>query len=173
LQPLVENNKGGSPLTKLTKAALAGLLVCGSASAQVSGVVVGVSDGDTLTLLEGKRQHKIRLADIDAPEKAQAFGSRSRQSLAGICFRKSAVVERRDIDRYGRIVGTVTCEGVNANQQQIVRGMAWVFVRYAPKGSPLYGLEAQARTGQVGLWRDPHAVPPWEWRARKRAAKGL
>src|SRR5688572_14447004 len=98
----------------------------------ISGKVIGIQDGDTLTVLDaGKQQHKIRLADIDAPESKQAFGTRSRQSLSEICFGKMAIVESNGKDRYQRPVGYVKCDGMNANAEQVRRGMAMVFQRYA------------------------------------------
>lgn len=146
------------------------LLVAHGVLAQaISGRVVSVADGDTLTVLDSsKRQHRIRLADIDAPEKGQAFGKRSRQSLSDICAGKGADVVGRGKDRYGRTIGIVTCATVEANREQVRRGLAWVFVRYAPAGSPLYALEVIARRQRMGLWVDSHPVAPWDWRAARR-----
>lgn len=104
------------------------------------GRVVSVHDGDTLTVLVDRRQVMVRLAEIDAPELGQPFGTHSRQSLAGICHEKQATVTPAGRDRYGRTIGEVACDGVPAGPEQVRRGMAWVFERYAPKGSPLYGL---------------------------------
>jgi endonuclease YncB( thermonuclease family) len=109
--------------------------------------------------------------DIDAPEGGQAFGKRSRQSLAQICAGKVAQVETRGNDRYGRVLGRVVCDGVDSNREQVSRGMAWVYARYAPKGSPLYALQAEAREAKRGLWSDLNAVPPWEWRQSQRIRK--
>jgi micrococcal nuclease len=83
--------------------------------------VIGISDGDTLTVLEDNRQVKIRLANIDAPEKAQAFGQRSKESLSDLCYRKDAAYQVQDIDRYGRTVAVVTCVGVEGNWAQVER----------------------------------------------------
>ena len=127
--------------------------------------VISIADGDTLTVLEDRKQVKIRLANIDAPEKKQAFGERSRQSLADLCFRKEATYQVQDIDRYGRTVAVVTCEGVEANRAQVERGMAWVYERYN-KDAGLPALQEQARTGKHGLWADPDPVPPWQWRRK-------
>jgi endonuclease YncB( thermonuclease family) len=132
------------------------------------GRVVNVADGDTLTLLDtGNRQHKIRLAEIDAPEKDQAFGQRSRQSLAALCAGQAAEVVNEGRDRYGRVVGRVSCARVDANREQVRRGMAWVFDRYAPANSPLYRLQAEARTARQGLWYDPRPMAPWTWRSTR------
>jgi endonuclease YncB( thermonuclease family) len=130
-----------------------------------AGRVVGISDGDTLTLLdESKVQHKIRLAAIDAPEKAQAFGNRSKQALSDLCYDKVASIKVVDTDRYGRTVGELSCAGTNANEAMVRSGMAWVYRKYA-KGYPgLYKLEDEAKAAKRGLWTDSNPVPPWEWR---------
>jgi endonuclease YncB( thermonuclease family) len=134
----------------------------------LSGQVVAITDGDTLIILDAaKNQHAVRLLDIDAPERSQAFGARSRQALTTLCFRKSASVRGREYDRYGRILGQVTCDGVDANAAQVKQGMAWVFVRYASPNSPLYLLEEEAREARRGLWRDALPTAPWDWRDLK------
>ncbi len=86
--------------------------------------VVGIADGDTLTVLHDQKPLKIRLANIDAPEKKQAFGQRSRQSLSDMCYRKDATYNVQNIDRYGRTVAVVTCAGVEVNRAQVERGLA-------------------------------------------------
>src|SRR5688572_21791321 len=118
--------------------ALIGLLAWESSWADFAGQVIAISDGDTLTLLNGREQVKVRLADIDAPEARQAFGMRSKQYLSSICFSKPAQVIYKGRDRYGRIIGKVACSGIDAATAQVRAGMAWVFVRYAPKDSPLF-----------------------------------
>ncbi len=132
-----------------------------------SGDVVAIQDGDSLTVLVGKRQVKVRLTEIDAPERKQAFGTASRQSLGEICFRRNAVVRNHGTDRYKRTLGRVFCNGVDANQDQVRRGMAWVFDRYVTDRS-LYNVQEEARTAGRGLWADSRPIPPWEWRAAKR-----
>jgi endonuclease YncB( thermonuclease family) len=148
-------------------AAVALLVVASSAFADFTGRVVKVSDGDTLTVLFNKTQVRVRLDAIDAPESGQAFGKRSRQSLAELCAAKDARVAERGKDRYGRTIGVVTCGAIEANSEQVRRGMAWVFVKYAPAGSPLYALEASAKAKRAGLWADAQPVAPWEWRRVK------
>lgn len=137
------------------------------ADAPVAGIVVSLHDGDTLTVLVGKQQVKIRLAEIDAPELRQAFGQRSKQSLAKLCFQESAKVEQIARDRYGRSVGKVECAGMDASAHQVALGMAWVFDRYSKPGSPLYRLQDGAKAGRRGLWADSDPVAPWEWRKAK------
>lgn len=149
--------------------ALVTWVICGGAVAgELSGKVVAISDGDTLTVLDqNRRQHKIRLAEIDAPELKQPFGTQSRRALGQVCFRQSALVRVSGVDRYGREIGRVRCDGVDANAQQVRTGMAWVYDRYVTDRE-LYRLQEEARGRKAGLWSDLHAIPPWEWRARSR-----
>ncbi|MCJ9707769.1 thermonuclease family protein [Bordetella hinzii] len=155
----------------MIRAMLAGCLFALAAAAhagELRGRVVAVADGDTLTILDASRQqHRIRLAEIDAPEKGQPFGQRSKQSLSGLCFGREAVIEDRGHDRYGRTIGRVSCAGIDANAEQVRRGMAWVFDRYATDRS-LYAIQDEARAARRGLWSDAAPVPPWEWRAQHR-----
>ncbi len=129
--------------------------------------VIGIADGDTLTVLEDKRQIKIRLANIDAPEKSQAFGHRSKQSLSDLCYGKDATYLVQDIDRYGRTVAVVTCDGVEANRAQVERGMAWVYLKYN-KDAVLPDLQERARANRSGLWADSEPSPPWDWRKARQ-----
>ena len=140
------------------------LLAFAPAYAGVLARVVSVHDGDTLTVLIERRQVKVRLTDIDAPELRQPFGSRSRQSLAELCFGKFASLDVRGHDRYKRTIAQVTCEGHDANAEQVRRGFAWTYTRYAPVDSPLYAMQNEARSAHRGLWSDPAPVPPWDWR---------
>lgn len=139
-----------------------------AAAEQITGRVVAIQDGDTLTVLVNRKQIKVRLAEIDAPESRQPFGNRSKQSLAALCFNKEARLETQGKDRYGRTIATVYCTGVDANAVQVCQGMAWVFDRYASSNSPLYTLQNEARAARRGLWGDPAPVPPWEWRRTRR-----
>jgi endonuclease YncB( thermonuclease family) len=142
---------------------LAALLIC---------TVVGISDGDTLTARcktdRAPTTIRVRLAEIDAPERAQAFGQRSRRHLSDICFRRSARIEPVATDSYGRTVAHVSCDRVDAGAEQVRAGMAWVFVRYASKASALYELERDARSARRGLWIDRRPVAPWAWREARR-----
>lgn len=158
-------------MTRLLKTSVFILLFLPSlvaAAQEHSGRVVGVSDGDTITvLISGNRQLKVRLAEIDAPEKAQAFGQRSKQSLSDLVFGKHVRVIQEDMDRYGRVVGRVYVNGLDVNAEQVRRGMAWVYKKYARDRS-LYAIEDEARAAKRGLWSDPNSVPPWEYRRGKR-----
>lgn len=138
----------------------------------LSGRVVGVHDGDTVTLLDGRnQQHRIRLAKIDAPEighgskrPGQPFGERSRQSLADLVAGKQVTADCSTKDRYGRSVCTIMAGWVDVNLEQVNRGMAWAYRKYT--SDPGYiAAEASARAAGRGLWSDKKApAPPWEWR---------
>jgi endonuclease YncB( thermonuclease family) len=144
------------------------LLARGVQAETLSGTVIGVLDGDTLTILDAqKRRYRVRLGQVDAPESKQAFGIKSARSLHGLCFRKTAQVEWQAKDQYNRHIGQVTCQGIDANAEQVRRGMAWVSPQSTQPGSPLYELEAYARVRGIGLWSDARPVPPWDWRPRK------
>jgi endonuclease YncB( thermonuclease family) len=149
-------------------------LLCLTATAQhpqqaITGKVVGVSDGDTITVLDAnKRQHKIRLVGIDAPESSQAFGSRSKQSLSDLVFGKTVTVTSWEKDRYGRTLGTVTLDGKDINLEQVERGMAWFYRQYAKAIQPedsktCEQAERAAREEKIGLWADASPVPPWDF----------
>lgn len=146
---------------------LAAVLLAGCAD--LSRRVVRVSDGDTVTAVKNGIEVKIRLAEIDAPEKAQAYGAASTQSLSELCLNKNATLEDQGKDRYGRTLAKVRCDGIDANTEQVRQGMAWVYRKYAPKDSPLYAAENEAKMARRGLWADTDPLPPWEWRHRDKA----
>ncbi|MFA5921766.1 MAG: thermonuclease family protein [Methylococcaceae bacterium] len=134
----------------------------------LEGRVVGVHDGDTVTLLmAGNKQLKIRLAQIDAPESGQAFGQQSKQSLSDMVFNKIINVEKETIDKYGRTVGTLIVDGIDVNKGQVKRGMAWVYRKYLHDQS-LLQLEDESRKEKVGLWSESNPIPPWEYRHGKK-----
>lgn len=153
---------------KFCQLLLVSLLISESVTAEeIIGSVVGVADGDTLTILVNEHEQiKVRLAEIDAPEKAQPFGQRSKQSLSDLCFGKDAVLQKTDTDRYGRTVAKVHCAGIDANAKQIRVGLAWAYRKYLHDQSFL-NLESEARTAKRGLWIDSDPVPPWEYRKLK------
>jgi len=140
------------------------------ASAQLIGKVVGVADGDTLTILDtNKVQHKIRLTGIDAPEGGQAFGSQSKKTLSECAFAKTATVTGSATDRYGRTLAKVIVEGVDCNLRQVELGLAWHYKKYAGE-QPVVdqktyaAAEIAARSARRGLWQEEQAVAPWDWR---------
>ncbi|MDB5775215.1 MAG: thermonuclease family protein [Herbaspirillum sp.] len=125
--------------------------------------VIGISDGDTMTLLVDRNPLRIRLANIDAPEITQAFGQKSKRSLSDLCWGKDAQYDARTVDQYGRTVAVVRCAGVEVNRAQVRRGMAWTYPHYnQDAGLPM--LERGSRAQRVGLWSDAHPVPPWVYR---------
>lgn len=140
--------------------------------ADVSGRVVGITDGDTLTVLDSSRtQYKVRLAGIDAPEKKQPFGQKSKQSLSDCAYDKTATIQGDKLDRYGRLVGKVLVSGVDCNLRQISQGLAWHYKKYMNEQAPDDRLtyaqaEENARSKKTGLWSDVNPMPPWEWRRR-------
>lgn len=130
-----------------------------------TGEVVGISDGDTIEVLRDGRAVKVRLHGVDTPEKAQAFGTRARQFTADLVHRHTITVQVRDTDRYGRLVAEVLLsDGRSLNRELVRAGMAWWYRQYAPGDTELARLEADARESQRGLWSDPHAVTPWDFR---------
>ena len=134
------------------------------------GKVINVADGDTITVLDDTHtQHKIRLTGIDAPEKRQAFGNVSKQSLAEQVAGQSVAVEWVKVDKYGRKVGKVLLAGLDCNLEQVKRGLAWHYKQYQREQSPTdqqsyAAAEIEARAAKLGLWRDADPVPPWEFR---------
>ena len=132
-----------------------------------SGQVVRVADGDTLTVLRESVPVKVRLAEIDAPEKKQAFGERARQSLADLCFGRTAVVLRGKIDFYGRTVARVRCRGRDASTHQIQQGLAWAYTAYLTDPR-IATAEQLARGAELGLWITPEPTPPWLFRKAKK-----
>jgi endonuclease YncB( thermonuclease family) len=144
-----------------------------AAAKVIHGRVVGVSDGDSVTVLDAqKTQYKIRLAGIDAPERAQAYGQKAKESLSDLVFGKLVDVEWSKQDRYGRIVGMITLAGVDINLEQIKRGMAWHYKQYQNEQSPedreAYAeSESQARDKRMGLWLDPAPIEPSVFRRKK------
>lgn len=132
----------------------------------VGAPVIGVADGDTLTVLVDGKPLRIRLGNIDAPEKKQAFGERSKLSLSELCYRRDATYSMLGVDRYGRTIATVFCDGVDVNRAQVERGMAWVYTQYN-KDRSLVTVETQAKAAKRGLWADKDPVPPWEFRHGK------
>ena len=143
----------------------------------VGGVVVGVSDGDTITVLDNSNtKHKIRFAGIDAPEKGQAFGDRSKQNLAVLVFLKRVEARCHKKDRYGREICAVFVSLRDVSLEQIRHGMAWHYKEYhheqTTRDRLVYRDEVEsAKARRIGLWMDAKPVPPWEWRSEGRAGR--
>jgi len=149
-------------------------------AATLSGRVVKVADGDTITVLVTNVQHKIRLNRIDAPEKGQAFGNVSRQHLASFVAGKDIEVEWEKKDKYGRLLGTVWVDvpsgGTNAavrtdiNLQMVKDGLAWHYKHFDNTQS-YADAETAARAAKRGLWKDPNPIPPYDFRKSKKETK--
>ena len=138
------------------------------------GKVINVADGDSITVLDATNtQHKVRLTGIDAPERRQAFGNVSKESLAELVAGQSVAVEWDKVDRYGRKVGKVRVGGLDSNLVQVKRGLAWHYKKYEREQSPAdrqsyAAAEVEARAAKLGLWRDAEPTPPWEFRRKGR-----
>jgi endonuclease YncB( thermonuclease family) len=163
------------PILPVFRAMLLALALPLSAiAAEWQGTVVGVADGDTLTLLDAsKTQHRIRLDGIDAPERAQPYGQRARQSLAALAHGRAARADCPKIDRYGRAVCRVIVDGVDVGLEQIRRGYAWHYVKYAHEQRAAdrerYArAESDARSASAGLWSFSDPIPPWDYRRAPR-----
>lgn len=158
---------------------------CAAAAAEtIEGRVIGVADGDTITLLldsgTTKTQRKIRISGIDAPEKAQAFGAVAKDSISKLAYGGDATAECRTTDRYGRSICLVKVQGVDVGLRMIELGLAWHYKKYANtqprEESASYSTsETVARTAKRGLWRDLDTasppMPPWDWRRATKEEK--
>ncbi len=160
--------------TTLAAIALLAGFACSATAATIEGRVIGVSDGDTVTVLTAEnRQFRIRLSGIDAPEKKQPFGARAKATLSRQVFGQPVTVEWSKTDRYGRIVGKIEVGGIDANLEQVREGSAWVYMQYLrelPVEDRRLYLEAQrlAKAERRGLWLDDRPEPPWQWRRETR-----
>jgi endonuclease YncB( thermonuclease family) len=153
------------------------MAACGTVAeaAELTGRVVAIADGDTLTVLTAtKEQVRVRLTEIDAPEGDQPWGQRSKQALSALVFSQFVRVVYTGKDQYGRTLGRVYVGGMDVNAEMVREGSAWAYRQYLTDGS-FIGLEAEARGGKRGLWSLPaqDAVPPWEWRSGARRASSI
>ena len=129
----------------------------------ISGKVISIHDGDTITVLQDKRQIKVRLFGIDAPELKQPYGKKSKQFLANLIAGEIVEVEESGKDRYKRAIGTIYLNGADINAQMVANGYAWAYRKFSKKYTPQ---ESKAKSQKLGLWRDKEPIPPWEWRRR-------
>lgn len=138
-----------------------------------SGKVVGIKDGDTVEVLFGQKTETIRLSDIDAPEKAQPFGTVARKKLSNLVFGKTVQVKALPHrDRNGRLIAEIRCQGQNVNLLMVASGLAWHFKKYSTK--EVYAqAERVARRQRRGLWQDDDPIAPWEWRRLSKAERDL
>lgn len=157
-------------MTRLEIILLSLLLPIAVHAADLTGRIVSIADGDTVTLLDQfNQQHKIRLKGIDAPEAHQPFGQKSKANLGAIAFNKDVIAECGKPDKYKRQICKVIIGSVDANLEQVKAGMAWHYKKYANEQSPNdrehYEIaEFNAKIRRLGLWADKNPVPPWEWR---------
>lgn len=135
--------------------------------------VVGVSDGDTITVLDAnEKQGKVRLHGIDCPESGQAYGSKAKEFTSEACFGKTVSVDILTTDRYGRFVATVTLpDGKKLNDELVKAGLAWWYQQYAPDDVILKANHAEAEAAKRGLWADPNPIAPWDFRRGESGAK--
>ncbi|MBD1394411.1 thermonuclease family protein [Mucilaginibacter glaciei] len=135
--------------------------------------VVKVKDGDTIELLSPDHQNiTVRLAEIDAPEKSQAFGQAAKQFTADLCFGKMVKLIGNTKDRYGRTVATIELEnGTNVNYEIVKNGYAWQYLAYSHNNVELAGLEQNARESKLGLWHDLNPTPPWSFRRDEKTQR--
>ena len=132
-------------------------------AAEIQGKVIRVLDGDTIEVLQDNKSVRVRLANIDAPEKKQAFGRWSTNQLKGLVAGKTVTVTYSQTDRYGRVLGLVETKYINVNRSQVISGAAWVYERYnTDKALP--AMQREAQTQKRGLWADSQPMPPWVWR---------
>lgn len=129
--------------------------------------VIGIADGDTITVLQGTTQIKIRLYGIDCPERRQAFGTKAKEFTSSLVFGQMVKIDPVTKDRYGRTVAWVFVNSKCLNEELIKAGFAWHFKKYSSDKS-LSDLEIEARQKKAGLWSDPNVVAPWEYRRLKR-----
>jgi endonuclease YncB( thermonuclease family) len=147
------------------------MLAAVAAVAQWRGRVAGVHDGDTLTVLRGKTQVKVRLDGIDCPENGQAFGAKAQEKTSELAFGRVVEVRETGRDRYGRTLARIVLpEGRVLNDELVRAGLAWWYRQYAPKDRRLEALEEEARDAGRGLWADAEPVAPWLWRKERKHA---
>ena len=138
-------------------------------SADLTGPVTSILDGDTIEVLYNNKAERIRLSGIDCPEKGQAYGKRAKQATSALAFGKAVTLHTHGHDKYKRTLADVLLQhGINVNHTLVKDGWCWWYRKYAPGDTVLEGLERDAREARKGLWADRQPVPPWEWRKTKR-----
>jgi endonuclease YncB( thermonuclease family) len=133
------------------------------------GKAVGISDGDTISVMRRGRAIKVRLHGIDCPEKKQPFGTRVKRYTSDMAFGRQVTVQAQNTDRYGRIVGEIILPDDSSLSKELVFvGLGWWNRKYDPNDRALKALETGVRGAKRGLWVDKNPIPPWEWRRGKR-----
>lgn len=146
---------------------LTAFVAAGDPPKTFTGKAVRIADGDTITVLVKTTQQKVRLQGIDAPEKSQAFGTRSRQALGDKLIGKQVTVKWREHDKYGRILGQVYLGDRWINREMVAEGWAWHY-RHFSANTELARAEVEARAAKRGLWHDPNPTPPWDFRKTEK-----
>lgn len=146
-------------------------LICSTAQAEeFVSKVIAVLDGDTVLIQHGGGMLKVRLVDIDAPEKDQPFGASSQRSLAHMVLGKQVKFVSQAMDTYGRMIARLSVQGLAVNAEQIRLGMAWEYSHYH-SNHDLIALQAEARAVPRGLWAQRAPIPPWEWRKQHASSQ--
>ncbi len=142
------------------------LIVLPGSSWAWEGKVVGVTDGDTISVMHDGKAEKIRIYGVDCPESHQDFGQKAKQFTSDMVFNKVVEVKSTDTDRYGRTVGLVSVDGRSLNEELVKAGMAWVYTQYCKESfcSRWTHHQEDARNAKMGLWSIPNPTPPWEFR---------
>ena len=145
--------------------------VVGYAQNTLIGKVTAITDGDTFKLLtKDSTLIRVRVANIDCPERKQPFSKSAKQFTSNAIFNKQVTLKVIKKDRYGRSIANVIYDGKNLSEELLKAGLAWHFVKYS-KDKTLQSLEDQAKQKQLGLWMDPNAIAPWKWRSSKKKKK--
>ncbi|WP_394996130.1 thermonuclease family protein [uncultured Helicobacter sp.] len=138
---------------------------------KIQGKIIKVYDGDTITLYANHTKYKIRLYGIDAPELNQNFGKQSQENLQSMCeIGNEAIVEIKNKDRYNRLVGILSCDGINANKKQLESGYAWAYTEYISniqEKLEYNSLQKKAKDLKLGLWSEKNPIKPSEFRHNK------
>jgi len=138
------------------------------AQERFTGNVVGVADGDTISVLRDGRSVRVRLEGIDCPEKGQDFSARAKQFTSDLTFGKEVTVDVRDVDRYGRLVARISVGGQDVSVALVRAGLAWHFTKYSRDPILAEG-EQSARTAKRGLWGQGSPTAPWEFRRLRQS----
>lgn len=148
-------------------------LQSGTIETRFTGLVTDVTDGDTITVRNGQSEEKVRLADIDCPEKKQEFGSEAKKFCTDLCIGKTVQVQGKERDQNKRLLATVyLSDGTNLNEELVKAGMAWCYRPHC-KDSHLLIVERYARDSHIGIWRHSNPIAPWEWRKMNKQKREM
>jgi endonuclease YncB( thermonuclease family) len=129
--------------------------------------VIKIIDGDTITVLsELDKQYKVRLAEIDAPEKTQPYGKNAKEELSNKIFQKKIKILWKEKDQYDRVIGQLYIGSRYINQEMVEEGWAWNYEKYS-SNNEIAKSQENAKTYKKGLWQSPNPIPPWKWRKKR------